>query len=228
METGEKLAIFDFCETLIQFQTADAFINYVYEQTHSGRMRCIEKAKNLFYTLRLPRLLNRFSGLWEKKSLNKKWRLYELRGLGEQELDNLARRFYRERLLPNIIGPVVEELQEKKRDGWKVGIVSGGFDLYIRLFAEEYGVDFILASTIGFKRGKCTGRLVGPDCMREQKVVEIQRLYPVPPAESVSYSDSRSDLPILSWASRGVVVSRGRHQEWVDDYQFHEIIWQQG
>lgn len=227
MEEKDKLAVFDFCETLIQFQTADAFINFVYEKTRSKRMRRIEKEKNLFYKLGIPRLLNRFSGMWEKKSLNKKWRLYELRGFGERELNELARRFYHERLQPAFIEPVLSQLQDKKKEGYVVGIVSGGFDLYIRHFAADYGVDFILASTIGFKQGKCTGRLVGPDCMREQKVTEIQRLYPVPPEESLSYSDSFSDLPILLWAAKGVVVSKERHQQWIDHYKLDEIIWQQ-
>lgn len=227
MEAKDKLAVFDFCETLIQFPTADAFINFVYEKTRSKRMSRIEKEKNLFYKLGIPRLLDGLFGLWEKKSLNKKWRLYELRGFGERELEELSRQFYHERLQPAFIEPVLAQLQDKKKEGYVVGIVSGGFDLYIRHFAANYGVDFILASTIGFKKGKCTGRLVGPDCMREQKLIEIKKLYPVRPEESLSYSDSRSDLPILRWATRGIVVSRDLHQKWIDAYGFDEIIWQQ-
>lgn len=227
MEKVEKVAVFDFCETLIKFQTADAFINYVYEKTHSRRMLKIEKAKQLFYKLRIPQLLNLLGGVWEKRSLNKKWRLYELSGFDKEELEKLARQFYVERIRQNLIEPVIIELQKKKKEGYCLGIVSGGFDIYIKYFATEFGVDFYLASQIGFKRNVCTGHLIDKDCMREQKVIAIKTLFDTAPKNSVSYSDSLSDLPILLWASRGIVVSKDKHQGWIDNYHFDEIIWQQ-
>ena len=226
MGTDEKIAVFDFCETLISFQTADAFLNYVYEKTHSPRMRLTDKALRLFYRLGLAKLLNR-QGFWEKRSLNKKWRIYALRGFDERKLKEWAHRFYQERLRPGIIKPVLTELQAKKKAGYRIGIVSGGFDIYIDYFAADYGVDFVLASQIGFKQGVCTGRLVGPDCMREQKLVAIQELYPSPPVDSCSYSDSISDLPILLWATHGIVISKNKHQAWCEQYNFSEIIWEQ-
>lgn len=227
MDNGNKVAVFDFCETLIGFQTADAFINFVYEKTGSRRMRRIEKLKQLFYKAGLPRLIENLSGLWEKKSLNKRWRLYEFSGMDESQLDELSLDFYRERLRPAIIQPVLSELIDLRKSGYTTGIVSGGFAIYIRHFVAEYGIDFCISNDIVFKNGKCRGRLAAPDCMGMQKLAEIKKLYPDPPQASVSYSDSISDLPILQWASRGVVVSKGRHQEWVDDYKFKEIIWQQ-
>ena len=219
MGTGDRVAVFDFCETLIKFQTADAFINYVLEKTLSGRMKRIDKGLWLFCKLGIPRLLNLFSDMWERRSLNKRWRLYGLKGIAERELNDLAYQFYLDRLRPNIIEPVLSELKEKKEEGYTLGIVSGGFDIYIRYFAEEFGVDFYLSGVIGFKHGVCTGTLVDEDCMRERKVEAISRLFTTRPAMSISYSYSLSD--------RGVVVSRNSHQEWIDKYKFSEIIWQQ-
>ena len=34
----EKVAFFDFCETLVDFQTADAFCDYVRERTKKTKM----------------------------------------------------------------------------------------------------------------------------------------------------------------------------------------------
>jgi phosphoserine phosphatase len=43
--------------------------------------------------------------------------------------------------------------------------------------------------------------------------------------ESIAYSDSTSDLPLLLLAGKGVVVSRGKSQPWIKQYGFKEIIW---
>lgn len=220
-----KVALFDFCETLIKFQTADAFIDYVYEKTRSKRMYRIEKARYLFHRIRAPYYLNKRYALWERWSLNKRWRLYELKGFDENKLKELALSFYRERLIPNVINPVIKEMEIRKAEGFKIGIVSGGFDLYIEHFAKDFNVDFYLSSKVGFKNNKCTGKIDGADCMREEKVNELMKRLKDKPSICYFYSDSISDLPLLLWASNGIVVSKNKHQDWINKYNLKEIIW---
>lgn len=221
----DKVAIFDFCETLIKFQTADAFIDYVYEKTKSKRMYRIEKARCLFHRVRAPYYLNKKYGLWEKWSLNKRWRLYELKGFDENKIRQLSYSFYVERIKPNVIDPIIKEMELKRAEGFKIGIVSGGFDIYINHFVKDYNIDFCLSCKVGFKRSKCTGRIEGVDCMREKKVEELKKLLNCIPTASYFYSDSISDLPLLLWATNGVVVSKEKHQSWINNYNFNEIIW---
>ena len=38
----QKLALFDFCETIIQFQTADGFIDFIRDKTNSRLMKRLE------------------------------------------------------------------------------------------------------------------------------------------------------------------------------------------
>lgn len=220
-----KIALFDFCETLIKFQTADAFLDYVYEKTKSHRMLFMEKARNIFLRLRFHKLLNYKYHLWDNKSINKRWRLYELKGMDETLLKDLSYGFYKDILKTNIISPVLQELKTKQKEGYRIGIVSGGFDIYIKHFVREFKIDFSISCQIEFKNGICTGKLLGTDCMREEKVIQINKLVPNKLRESYSYSDSISDLPLLLWATSGVVVSKDKHQQWIDNFKFREIIW---
>lgn len=226
MIDNNKVALFDFCETLIKFQTADAFIDYVYSATQSKRMLRFEKCRLFVYKIQLPRVLNAKFRLWDRLSINKRWRIYELRGLDEQTINDLSYRFYVDRLRPNIIVPVLSEMKKKKKEGFYIGIVSGGFDTYIKYFAKDYGVDFLVSSKIKYKNHICMGVIDGPDCMGARKVEMLKDLFPTAPQSSWFYTDSISDLPLLLWVKNGVVVSKNKHQEWINKYNLNELLWE--
>ena len=76
-----------------------------------------------------------------------------------------------------------------------------------------------------YKNKKFTGRLCDIDCMGEEKVIRINAaLRDEAIEDSVSISDSRSDLPILKWASRAIVVSKTAHRKWPDEYGFEQMV----
>ena len=64
----------------------------------------------------------------------------------------------------------------------------------------------------------------GKDCMREEKIRFVSKCIACNPEEIVVYSDSKSDLPLLLWADKGVVVSRERHREWVAENKLEEYM----
>ena len=222
MESNEKVAIFDFCETLIKFQTADAFIDFVLLETKSIRMFAIELFRRLLFKLRVNLL---FKSIWDRKSINKQIRLYELKGIKRNVLIQMAGEFYTKRLKPNIIPEVLSQMIIKKNEGYKIGIVSGGLSIYIDMFCEDYYVDFCISSKLQYKNEKSTGKLEGMDCMGENKVEALSRILKFTPSYSIVYTDSITDLPLLQWANDGVVVSRNKHQNWINTYNFKEIIW---
>ena len=123
---NEKVAFFDFCETLTDFQTADAYVDFVRDATGRKRMRFLNALQLLMIKLRVIRVL---TAMFPRKSINKRLKLFQLKGIPVSELDDLARRYYLERIRPHFIKRMIEELQELKANGYDVGLVSGGYGI---------------------------------------------------------------------------------------------------
>lgn len=218
-----KLAVFDFCETIADFQTASAFVDFVRHNTNSFGVRLRNGIYVLMVKGQVVRLLTVLTA--HKYFIGKKLKLWQLKGLSQDFLEAQALRFYEERVKPHLIGATISRLKELQGEGYTVGLSSGGYGLYLRHFVKEYGIGFCQCSEIGFRKGKCTGKMAGADCMREEKVRRLSKEFGEDCDGSLAFSDSISDLPLLQWASTGVVVSRGEHQRWVEKYGFQEIIW---
>jgi phosphoserine phosphatase len=43
-------------------------------------------------------------------------------------------------------------------------------------------------------------------------------------SNSIAYSDNSSDLPLLTWAKTGVVVSKNKSQNWAKENNLSEIV----
>lgn len=219
----EKIAFFDFCETLVNFQTADAFVNFVREESNKKSMICFEIIQLVLRRLKLIRIVDFLTK--NKASFNKRIKLFQLRGFSKDELERYAQKYYQLVIKPNFINDTISLLIELRDNGWKIVIVSGGYDIYLKEFAKEYGVVKVLSTKIEFKKGICTGKMLGKDCLRNNKVEIMNNNYDSRSIISKSFSDSITDVPFLKWADEGYVVSKNKHQKWVDNYEFNEIIW---
>ena len=77
-----------------------------------------------------------------------------LKGLGERELVDIRDH------IP--LSPGVQDLViTLKYLGYKLGIVTGGFDFFARAIQEKLGFDFAYANHLEIRDGKLTGRVVG-------------------------------------------------------------------
>src|SRR5690606_10097494 len=77
-----------------------------------------------------------------------------LRGLDESVLEEVAER------LPLMEG-AERVTQTLKRLGYKIGIISGGFDYFGQRLQEQLGFDYLFANRLEIENGKLTGRVVG-------------------------------------------------------------------
>lgn len=218
-----KVALFDFCETIANFQTADAYVDFVRERLQDKRMCRLERAQNFLRKLKLIQVLDKLTGY--KFSINKRIKLWQLRGHKLVDLQELAKEYYQERIKPNFIPDMIEKLLELKNQGFSIMLVSGGYDIYLQHFANEYGLTGVISTKIGFDGDVCTGKFYGIDCLREGKTKFLNQYYKEKPNYSVAFSDSISDLPFLKWVNEGFVVSRNKHQAWSTINNLKEIIW---
>ena len=226
MDGRSERVFFDFCETLIRFQTADRFVEYCRETLCRKRMMQLHRVTALAEKLRMFRVLDLLVNGWGS-AVHKRCVLCQLKGIDDATLDRLGEAYFETVLQPAVIRPVVDIMKRHISQGDEVWIVSGGYDTYIKYFVHYYGLTGYVSTEIAFNaNGICRGRMKGKDCMGRQKVSELHRCFGNDLSETVAYSDSCSDLPLLLAASSGIVISHGWHQAWVEQYNLQEVIWE--
>lgn len=226
MIARNKLVFFDFCETLIKFQTADKYIDFCRKRLHSKRMNLLQTITIVLTKSYCFRIINRF---FPNNTIRKRLILSQLKGIEYVVLDNLAKEYYEQCLKPAIIPKMRDRLLAHLQSQDNVWIISGGYDIYIKYFVDEYSLAGYISTNIAFtKKGICLGCFTGLDCMRQNKVylIEEKLSFLLKNTDTVAYSDSVSDLPLLLMAKEGFVVSKKETQNWAMENNLKEIIWE--
>lgn len=198
-----KIAAFDFCETLVSFQTADRFVRY---SIHCLNDRYRNTQYKLF-CLKQKCYYYRFQDHLTSGSMHgKKALLKILKGLPEEKITNLAEEYYMKSVRPAFIRPVVQYLNELQEDGYRIVILSAGYSPYIQFFCREFGAECI-ANNFEYRNHIFTGRLERDDCYGAEKV---RRFYEEIGEKTIDHlvfvSDSMSDRPMFEIADECVYV----------------------
>lgn len=217
----KRLVIFDFCGTLISFQTADRYVEFCVKRLQENKaVQSRHRVVRLMDKLRIFKIYNRIcqGNNWRKRMI-----LWQLKGLSFEQCDQFAKAYFEEELLPNVVAPVVEKLKEHLAQNDRVVILSGGYDIYIKYFAEYFGVKEVVSSKVAFSGGLCLGKMEGVDCMRSNKIDYIRHL--INNMSTICYTDSQSDLPLLELVDEPIVVSKSNSQNWATQRNYKQIIW---
>ena len=136
------------------------------------------------------------------------YRSYE--GMSEDRLVVLADELFDEVLKPAIHPGTHRLLDEARRAGCRIVLVTGALDFTMRRLAEHLGADDLLANRMHFVDGIATGRVVPPIVEGAHKA-RIVRDYCVRDGlaldESFAYSDSFSDYPMLAVVGHPTAVN---------------------
>ena len=198
-----KVALFDFCETLVSFQSADPYLRYVLEK---AKIRVPNKRLNINF-------INRVYFHLFNISICKNTLLRLTKGVPFSRMNEYAGQYYEERIKPGLIKDSIALLRKLQQEGYKIYIVSAGFDIYIKYFAQDFNVDKIICSRIKFDNGISSGKLDGVDLIGSRKTEVLTKkfnLKSLKAEDSVAVSDSRSDLPLLNYCKRKIVVCQKR------------------
>jgi phosphoserine phosphatase len=123
-----------------------------------------------------------------------------LRGLEERVLTEVAAR------LPLMEG-AERVTQTLKRLGYKIGIISGGFDYFGRRLQAQLGFDYLFANRLEIEDGRLTGRVVGEMIDGPKKAAllrEIALMEGLSLEQTIAVGDGANDIPMLSMAGMGV------------------------
>lgn len=219
-----KLVIFDFCETLVNFQTADCFVEYILHQSGRGKRKYNKILTAVLYRLRVIALTNKlFPGL----NLSKRMCLYQLQGLPNHEMDSWSKAFVNEKIRPNLIPELMIKLKEHQQVDDYIVLISGGYEDYLNVFAQQENIPVVMGTRIQIKNNRLTGYFDGADCLHTEKVNRLNEWLSTRNnhfESTVVYSDSITDMPLFKWVDDPIVVSKNKSQLWSQEYKFGEII----
>lgn len=219
--TDLSVIYFDFCETLVSFQTADAFVDFVRSKKPSFRMKFFEVVYLLMKKMKFFGLLER---IFPEKSIEKKVKLFQLKNENQDVLKKLADEFYISEIRNKFIPDIFEIFKKYYANKNKIIVISGGYEIYLQSFIDEYPNCELIATKLAFKNGRFTGYIQGADCLYSEKVNRLLSGN-YPQNKSVAYSDSSTDLPLLKWVDQGIVISRKQQQKWATRNNLQEIVW---
>ncbi len=134
-------------------------------------------------------------------------------GVSEDRLLALAKEAFERVMKPNIYPGAKDLVQTSLDKGHDVIIVSGALDFLMKLLAEHLGATGIIANRLEIKDRFATGKLLRPVVAGPEKarlVREHARAKGHDLDECFAYSDSYSDVPMLSVVGHPAAVNPDR------------------
>jgi HAD superfamily hydrolase (TIGR01490 family) len=133
-----------------------------------------------------------------------------LKGIARSTLESLARESFDTALKHDLFPEAVELVHSLRGQGRRVVLATSSLDFIVAPLAEHLGVEGVLATSLEFKDGICTGRLDGVPMFRREKrerVLAYASAQGARPSDCGFYSDSIYDLPLLESVGRPVAVN---------------------
>jgi phosphatidylglycerophosphatase C len=105
---------------------------------------------------------------------------------------------------------VFARLTEHLTAGHRVILLSASPDLYVEAVGRALGIPEVLCTRVRRAPDGWDGALDGPNCKGDEKLARLRAHLGANtwPGESFAYGDSKSDLPVLRWATHGFLVNR--------------------
>ena len=127
-----------------------------------------------------------------------------------ERLEGWRRRFMQECVASRIPAASRALLQQHRAAGHTLAIITATNSFITAPIAAEFGVDALIATEPEQDGARFTGRVAGPPCFREGKLLKLDAWLAARgahPAESWFYSDSHNDLPLLERVEHPVAVN---------------------
>ena len=204
----KKLAIFDIDYTITKKETLMEFYKYSLE----------EDIKNIRF---LPRAL--YSGLMYGVGIYDEKRVKEcflkfIDNIEEEKLQDLVKRFYKNRLSKILYKDAVDMMYKLKKEGYDIYLISASPEFYINEFYNIDVVDKVIGTRFEFKEGKFIRKMLGSNCKGEEKVKRLKEVLSkenieVDFKDSYMFSDSLSDKPLLDLVGKPYLINYKKRHE---------------
>ena len=185
-----RAAFFDMDKTLVPVNTG---IRYARWRVQRGEMKRAELLRVLGWSLQYT------LGLVDAKAVST-FAARTMTGIDEARIREECHAWFLSDVLPMVTAKARAEVELKRREGYVLVILSGSSPYATEPLAEALNIDHVLCSRLTVESGRFTGSIVPPLAFAEGKVTLAQGWaedHNVSLQESVFYTDSISDLPML-------------------------------
>ena len=132
------------------------------------------------------------------------------KGESEDRLRYLSEELFEDVLKPAVFPGAFELIAKSRSLGLRQVVVTGALDIMVKQLMPYLGVDDYVANRLEFVNGRATGRLLPPVMASATKASWI-RTYAeregINLNDSFAYTDSMSDLPMLSVVGHPAVIN---------------------
>ncbi len=132
------------------------------------------------------------------------------KGESEDRLRFFSEQLFEEVLKPAIFDGTFEMIQTSRKLGLRQIVITGALDFTIERLMDYLGIDEFAANRLEFVNGYATGRLLPPIMASATKAIWIREYAErkgINLSDSYAYSDSISDLPMLSIVGHPAAVN---------------------
>ena len=179
---ARRLVVFDMDSTLIQGEVIDVLAK------HAGAGQQVARITEATMNGEID----------FKESFSRRVAL--LKGLDEKVLAQVAENL----ILTEGAERVIHTL---KKLGYKIGIISGGFDYFGEFLQKRLNLDYVFANVLEIENGKVTGNITGDiiDGGRKAEILKtIATVENISLQQTIAIGDGANDLPMLSVAGLGI------------------------
>ncbi|EKQ51160.1 MULTISPECIES: HAD-IB family hydrolase [unclassified Clostridium] len=198
----KKLAIFDIDYTITKKETLMELFKYVIKNDRKN-IRFLPRAAycGLMYTLKI----------YDEREVKEKF-LKFIDGIKEQDLAELVKNFYNDKLTSILYEDALKMMKKLKSEGYDIYLISASPEFYINEFYAIKEVDKIIGTRFTFKEGIFTRKMEGKNCKGEEKVRRLMEVIEsehieVDFKESYMFSDSLSDKPLLDLVGKPYLIN---------------------
>ena len=191
MMTPTAFAFFDFDDTLARGDSIFPYLLYAIKRGYAPKRQLLTAAYGFLRWKIQPSSGRRV----------KEMSLSFLKGRTVEEMDALARDFFRDVQQKAFFADAAPELFRLRQQGVKIVVVSASSDAYMHVLPEFLPIDAVISTVCGTADGRYTGSM-GKNCKGEEKVRRInawlqEQGLTIDKARSAGYGDSPSDAPML-------------------------------
>lgn len=193
MNTKQSIAAFDFDGTITYRDSFFIFLLYTF-----GFLPSL-----LRFILLVPQLVGFLAGMISRKEVKEAVIARFLKGLPIENLQVLGEKFAREKLDTQLRPEAVARIKWHQERGDRCLLVSASPDLYLLPWAKRHGFEDVLSSRLAVDdEGKITGKLLGNNCRRGEKVRRLsEKLGSLTDYTLYAYGDSEGDKEMLEAAN---------------------------
>lgn len=127
----------------------------------------------------------------------------------DQQLQQWRQQFMREVVAPMQLAKGRQQIAEHKQQGDTVVIITATNAFVTTPIAQDFGADHLIATEPEIQDGRFTGKVAGTPCFQAGKITRLQQWLQqtaLSMADSVFYSDSFNDLPLLEVVDKPIAV----------------------